>query len=65
MGTMTTISRRQFIVSSAAFGGGMALGVVSADSADAAFLGPVPRVETDALRAPNSRHGFRSAPTTS
>jgi len=27
----------------------MALGVVSADSADAAFLGPVPWVETDAL----------------
>jgi len=49
MGTMTTISRRQFIVSSAAFGGGMALGVVSADSADAAFLGPVPWGETDAL----------------
>src|SRR3981189_2386556 len=49
MGTMPTISRRQFIVSSAAFGGGMALGVVSADSADAASLGPVPWVETDAL----------------
>ena len=49
MGTMPTISRRQFIVSSAAFGGGMALGVVSADSADPAFLGPVPWVETDAL----------------
>jgi isoquinoline 1-oxidoreductase beta subunit len=49
MGTMPMISRRQFIVSSAAFGGGMALGVVSADSADAAFLGPVPWGETDAL----------------
>src|SRR3981189_405372 len=49
MGTMPTISRRQFIVSSAAFGGGMALGVVSADSANAAFLGPVPWVETDVL----------------
>jgi isoquinoline 1-oxidoreductase beta subunit len=49
MGTMPMISRRQFIVSSAAFGGGMALGVASADSADPAFLGPVPWVETDAL----------------
>src|ERR1700732_3701907 len=49
MGTMPMISGRQFIVSSAAFGGGMALGVVSADSADPAFLGPVPWVETDAL----------------
>ena len=51
MGTMPTISRRQFIVSSAAFGGGMALGVVSADSANAAFLGPVPWVETTLCRA--------------
>jgi isoquinoline 1-oxidoreductase subunit beta len=49
MGNMPTISRRQFIVSSAAFAGGMALGAVSADSVDAAFLGPVPWVETDAL----------------
>src|ERR1700687_3180019 len=49
MGTMPTISRRQFIVSSAAFGGGMALGIVAADSAEAAFLGPLPWVETDAL----------------
>src|ERR1700738_1851150 len=46
MGTMPMISRRQFIVSSAAFGGGMALGIVAADSAEAAFL---PWVETDAL----------------
>jgi isoquinoline 1-oxidoreductase beta subunit len=43
------ISRRQFIVSSAAFGGGMALGIVAADSAEAAFLGPLPWVEADAL----------------
>jgi isoquinoline 1-oxidoreductase beta subunit len=49
MGTMPKIGRRQFIVSSAAFGGGMALGIVAADSADAAFLGPLPWVETDAL----------------
>ena len=49
MGTMPMISRRQFIVSSAAFGGGMALGIVAADSAEAAFLGPLPWVETDAL----------------
>ena len=50
MGTMPMISRRQFIVSSAAFGGGMALGIVAADSAEAAFLGPVPWGETDALQ---------------
>jgi len=49
MGTMPMISRRQFIVSSAAFGGGMALGIVAADSAEPAFLGPLPWVETDAL----------------
>ena len=49
MGAMPMISRRQFIVSSAAFGGGMALGIVAADSAEAAFLGPVPWGETDAL----------------
>ncbi len=49
MGTMLMISRRQFVVSSAAFGGGMALGIVAADSAEAAFLGPVPWGETEAL----------------
>ena len=65
MGTMPMISRRQFVVSSAAFGGGMALGIVAADSAEPAFLGPVPWGETNALPGANSRHGFRSAPTTS
>jgi isoquinoline 1-oxidoreductase beta subunit len=49
MGTMPTISRRQFIVSSVALGGGMALGIVVADSAEAAFLGPLPWSESDAL----------------
>src|SRR5467141_1304052 len=49
MGTMPMISRRQFVVSSAAFGGGMALGIVAAHSAEAAFLGSVPLGETDAL----------------
>jgi isoquinoline 1-oxidoreductase beta subunit len=49
MGTMPKIGRRQFIISSAAFGGGMALGFVAVDSAEAAFLGPFPWVETDAL----------------
>ena len=49
MGTMLMISRRQFVVSSAAFAGGMALGIVAADSAEAALLGPVPWVEADAL----------------
>ena len=49
MGTMPMISRRQFIVSSAACGGGMALGIVAADSAEAAFLGPLPWVQADAL----------------
>jgi isoquinoline 1-oxidoreductase beta subunit len=49
MGSMPTISRRQFIVSSAAFGGGMALGIVTAESAEAALLGPHPWGDTDAL----------------
>ena len=43
---MTELSRRQFIVTAAAVGGGMALGVVSAD---AAFLGPEPWAANDAL----------------
>jgi len=46
MGTMPKISRRQFIVSTAAFGGGMALGIVDAD---AAFLGPLPWADGDGL----------------
>ena len=46
MGSMPKISRRQFIVSSAAFGGGMALGIVDAD---AAFLGPQPWADGDGL----------------
>jgi isoquinoline 1-oxidoreductase beta subunit len=49
MGTMPTISRRQFIVSCAALGGGMALGIVDADSAEAAFLGRLPWADTDAM----------------
>ncbi len=48
MGTMPTISRRQFIVTSAAFGGGMALGLVPAE---AAFLGAEPWAASDALTA--------------
>src|SRR5437762_8186835 len=46
MGTMPTISRRQFIISTAAFGGGMALGIVDAD---AAFLGQMPWAGADGL----------------
>src|ERR1700752_2283182 len=50
MGNMPTISRRQFIVSSAVFGGGMALGIVGADSAEAAFLGQQPWADADGLK---------------
>src|SRR5882757_9817459 len=39
MGTMPVIGRRQFLVTAAAFGGGMALGVVDAD---AAFVNTLP-----------------------
>ena len=46
MGTMPTLSRRQFIVSTAVIGGGMALGLVPAD---AAFLGAEPWAASDAL----------------
>jgi isoquinoline 1-oxidoreductase beta subunit len=46
MGSMPDLSRRQFIVTAAAIGGGMALSVVSAD---AAFLGTEPWAASDAL----------------
>src|SRR5262245_22863478 len=49
MGTMPTISRRQFIVSSAVFGGGMALGIVGSDTADAAFRAQLPWADADGL----------------
>jgi isoquinoline 1-oxidoreductase beta subunit len=47
MGTMSDISRRRFLVTAGAFGGGMALGIVSADPAEAAYLTPVPWGDAD------------------
>jgi isoquinoline 1-oxidoreductase beta subunit len=44
MGTMPTIGRRQFLVTAAAFGGGMALGVVDAN---AAFVNTLPWGDAD------------------
>ncbi|MDB5396605.1 MAG: Isoquinoline 1-oxidoreductase beta subunit [Rhodospirillales bacterium] len=46
MGTMPNLSRRQFIVTAAAVGGGMALSVVPAE---AAFLGTEPWAASDGL----------------
>lgn len=47
MGTMPDISRRKLLVTAGAFGGGMALGIVAAEQADAAFLTPLPWGDAD------------------
>ncbi len=49
MGSMPTISRRQFIVSSVAFGGGMALGIVTALMPTRPSLGLIRGAMRDAL----------------